>query len=263
MLHRVQWQAAAPVLDSGGPQHAALQMRLDRRSFTRAVPGIAPQRLAHARSGQRIAAHQQPLRTAAAALQVLQESAAAGAVVVLTTCLGSVNAAFGRHGDAEELRCTVGHALLRVAAAEKPDCQFRACTHSTLRATVSSATCALIESQPQGSTDAFSGQYTAGIVALPVLQPEAQGGQSASLPCCSSVMITGGLGGLGKLVGQCMAQVPAQHIFLLGRSGRGDLDMHNLGNACVTLLCCDIASAEEVGPLARVWCWNIFIESRH
>ena len=243
MLHRVQWQATVPFSDIGRPQHATLQLHLSRHGLRRAKMGLPAQQLARARPGQHMIAHQ-PLRTAAAVLQTMQESSAAGSMTVLTAYISSFSESCGRHSETEGLTSTVGHAILRVAAAERPECHFQALLNSAERGPWSNA--AAFESQQQSGTDAFGGHNEAGILHLPVLQTEAQGGRTAGLPRCSSVMITGGLGGLGRLVGLYMGQGSAERILLLGRSGRGDLDMHSLGNACVTLHRCDVASAEEV-----------------
>ena len=243
MLHRIQWQAATPFLDMGSPQQATLQLHLSRHGLRRASLSLPLQRLAQTGLGQHTAAHQ-AVRTAAAVLQTVQESSAAGSVMVLTACLGSSSESYGHHSEAEGLASAVGHALLRVAAAERPECQFQALSNSAKRGPRFSA--AIFQSQQQSGTDAFGRHNEAGNLHLPVLQTEAQGGRTAGVPRCSSVMITGGLGGLGRLVGLYMGQGSAQRILLLGRSGRGDLDMHSLGNACVTLHRCDVASAEEV-----------------
>ena len=248
MLHRVQWQAAAPFPGVGGLQPATLQLHVSRQGLRRASSGLPPQQLAPTCLVQPTAAHQ-PLRIAAAVLQTMQESFASGSVTVLTACLGGFSDSYGRHSEGEGLTSTVGHALLRVAAAERPDCHFQALLSSAKRGPWSNA--AASDSQQQTGKDAFGGHNEAGILHLPVLQTEAQGGRMTGLPHCSSVMITGGLGGLGRLVGLYMRQEPATRILLLGRSGRGDLDMYSLRDACVTLHRCDVASAEEVWvPLA-------------
>lgn len=74
-----------------------------------------------------------------------------------------------------------------------------------------------------------------------------------------SVLISGGLGGLGLLVGHCKAQQGCTKLLLLGRTGRANEDYRNIctSHAEVVMARCDVSSGEETATVST----NQFIGS--
>lgn len=71
------------------------------------------------------------------------------------------------------------------------------------------------------------------------------------------MVVTGGLGMIGSIVGSWLITQSAAKVVLLGRSGRPGrdstavLDMLRSGaDAMITMLRCDVSSAEEISALA-------------
>ena len=238
LLHYTSWQAAAPASYSSltaSPQPAALQLRLTRRRLIQVAAGLSVQQpllqVDHAL--------QRTLRTAAGALQALQQHANGGCRTVSSSSTTDVA---GDRRAAQGSSEAVLHALLRVAASESPSLAFASVQ----------ASAQTIQGSVQQQADAYGVVNCGGALIMPQLQPApmqrpAAGGTAG----CGSIMISGGLGGLGSLVGQFMAQAGAQHVLLMGRSGRGDVEAGSFGEACVTMQRCDVGSANEVRCTAR------------
>ena len=232
LLHYTAWQAAASVSVQGLPaipHPAALQLRLTGRRLVQVAAGLTAQQSQHS---DRALPH--TLRTAAAVLQAFQEHARAGCSAVSSSCTSDIA---GDRLVAQGMSEAVLHALLRVAASERPSLTF-----SSMQASALSSQDGM--RQPAG---AYGTVECGGALILPQLQPAPMHRAAADGPAqYSGIMISGGLGGIGSLVGQLMAQAGARHVLLMGRSGRGGLAPASCGAACLTMQRCDVGSADEV-----------------
>ena len=220
LLYSTVQLAAVPTSYAAQWPSAALQLRLTRRHL-----------IQHVAAGvwrQTPGLEQQPLRMAGAALQALQQHNGAGCQVI-----ASAGMPHEITGGAQSFSEAALHALLRVAAAESSSQDFSSLQVTDLR-------------QPDGmqqSADSYGASALSGALHQPQLQPATL---LAGTAVPAAAMISGGLGGLGSLAGQFMAQAGACQLQLLGRSGRGDFSPSSFGEACVTTQRCDVASAEEV-----------------
>ena len=95
---------------------------------------------------------------------------------------------------------------------------------------------------------AFGCQHQAGLLAVPRLLPAASRAQPGTQmhPAASTAVVTGGLGGLGRLVASWLGQQGASRVLLLGRTAHASPPP---GLDWVQAASCDVACSADVAQL--------------
>jgi acyl transferase domain-containing protein/acyl carrier protein len=243
LVYVIDWQASAPLGAAGGggvAGAAPVAGRIDwelGRSSRAALPTRADG------AGD--------VHAAQACLQLLQCAAAAAArpevsmhTPLLEPGLPDASAAYAAAAG-----------LLKVAAQEHAAQRFSHAIHDGY---------AHEKAQPPAAGDIFGVGLGAGVTATPrmvpappaaVVRSAAAGAASAALR--GSVLVTGGLGDVGRLVAfWALQSAGAPHVWLLGRSGRAGADLglasltHPAGS--ITVASCDVTSAADVEGTLRL-----------
>ena len=144
--------------------------------------------------------------------------------------------------------------LVRVAASEQPHCTWSLTAQSGL---------APAAAAPAPAADAFGLYMRSGLAHAARLEAVGgpQLGSSTALELSQSVLISGGLGGVGLLTSSWLAHLrPQSRLVLVGRSGRASAGhADQLMRGCsTTMVRCDVTSAAEVAP-AMASCNSLLI----
>lgn len=154
--------------------------------------------------------------------------------------------------------------MLRVAAQEQPGVRWEAVSVSAAMSP-SAALAARHAAAAAGHTaDAYGAALSQGVLLRPQLLRRHSSGLAEGFPQAldpalgGSVLVTGGLGGLGVLAGSWLAlhasERRAPHVWLVGRSARPTQGLlaHLLGSSCaVSAATCDVGARGEVTALLQ------------
>lgn len=254
LLYVAEWQAAGAAPDAAAPERLPLLSAVVSSGRLMCVAG---------------AAGEHPTASAQQVLQALQHSGANGLNAAKQWLLGGASDAPGlpapanasRRAAADSQAAASLHGLLKVAAAE----QLIAAD-----AAVALGSRALPTAAQHSGSHQFGTALQAGVLTMPQLLPSPAPPAAVGGPCTSSysgtVLINGGLGGLGLLAAEWLQQAsrsePGAHLMLLGRSGRSmDSRRRSSGGSTagagslttgapkhsrlVSMTRCDVAATEE------------------